>query len=480
MNKRVHDALGGALLGAAILATGAAPVWAQTFSSGSTGADGAFSPSSNTVLTLPASGIFNFTTMNIPSGVTVTFTKNAANTPAVLLATGNVTINGTLSVSGSAAGALGRPGPGGPGGFDGGPGADGVTVTAAGTGLGPGGGLIGTNCVGSGGSHATVGGIGSGNCVTPGGAAPTYGSPTLRPILGGSGGSGGSACCLPGDPAGYGAGGAGGGGGGALVVASSGTLTVGSTGQLVADGGAGGANVGLNTRGGGGGSGGAIRLIATTLATSGALYARGGSGGQAGAGTGGLGRIRLEAYNLTVSGTRSPEATQSLPLSVFPAAGQPALSIASVAAVAVPATPSGSFLTAPDVLLPSGTTNPVPVVLSAANVPLGTTIQVTATPQSGAKTTATSTGLAGTFASSTATATLTVSLTQTSVLTATATFPLVASAGEGPLYAAGPVPSLVEGEEVTHVRLVAALGGPTITTYLTRSGREIPGTSVWR
>jgi hypothetical protein len=51
------------------------------------------------------------------------------------------------------------------------------------------------------------------------------------------------------------------------------------------------------------------------------------------------------------------------------------------------------------------------------------------------------------------------------VLTATATFPLVASTGGGPVYAGG--------EEVTHVRVAAVLGGASRVTYLTRSGREI-------
>jgi hypothetical protein len=249
------------------------------------------------------------------------------------------------------------------------------------------------------------------------------------------------------------------------VIASSGTLTLNSTGQILADGGAGSAGNGGNAQGGGGGSGGAIRLIATTISSSGFLYARGGGHGYAG-GDGGLGRIRLEAINLTVGGTRSPEATQGLPQSVFPAAGQPTLTITSVAGVTAPASPSGSFLTTPDILLPSGTTNPLAVVVSAVNVPLGTTIQVTATPQSGPKKTATSTGLAGTFANSTATASIDqVSLTQINVLTANATFPLIASAGTGPLYAGG--------EEITHVRIAAAFGGPSAVTYLTRTGREV-------
>jgi hypothetical protein len=125
----------------------------------------------------------------------------------------------------------------------------------------------------------------------------------------------------------------------------------------------------------------------------------------------------------------------------------------------------GSILAAPDILLPVGTTNPLEVVLSAINIPLGTTILVTATPQSGSQTSALSSGLSGTLPSSTATASLTLNLSQVSVLTATATFPLVASAGGGPVYA--------EGEEVTHMRVAAVLGGATQVTYITRSGREI-------
>src|SRR5436309_13979651 len=80
---------------------GTSPVSAQTFSSGSTGADGAFAPTANTTLTLPPNGVFNFTTVNIPSGVTVTFVKNAANTPVTILASGTVTVAGTISVNGT-------------------------------------------------------------------------------------------------------------------------------------------------------------------------------------------------------------------------------------------------------------------------------------------------------------------------------------------------------------------------------------------
>ncbi len=62
------------------------------------------------------------------------------------------------------------------------------------------------------------------------------------------------------------------------------------------------------------------------------------------------------------------------------------------------------------------------------------------------------------------------SLTQTNVLMASATFPLVASAGSGPIYA--------EGEEVRWVRVASALGGPSTGTYITASGRELPATAL--
>ena len=109
------------------------PVSAQTFSSGSTGADGVFAPPANVTLAVPPSGVFNFTNVTIPSGVTVRFTRNAANTPVTILATGNITIAGTVDVSATSGGNVvngtflgSNAGIGGPGGFDGGNGANGV------------------------------------------------------------------------------------------------------------------------------------------------------------------------------------------------------------------------------------------------------------------------------------------------------------------------------------------------------------------
>lgn len=87
------------------------------------------------------SGIYQFTSVNIPSGVTVSFTPNAQNTPVVWLVQSNCVINGSIKLD--ALDAIGiTGGKGGPGGFRGGNGGGGGVL--AGDGLGPGGGIGGT------------------------------------------------------------------------------------------------------------------------------------------------------------------------------------------------------------------------------------------------------------------------------------------------------------------------------------------------
>ena len=129
-----------ALILTAALLCAAESLYAQAFNSGSTGADGALNITADTTLQLPPNGVFNFTTINVAAGRTLKFTKNSLNTPIYLLATGDVIIAGTINLSGTNANG-GAPGVGGPGGFDGGAGGFGIGAsTAAGDGLGPGGG----------------------------------------------------------------------------------------------------------------------------------------------------------------------------------------------------------------------------------------------------------------------------------------------------------------------------------------------------
>ena len=189
---------------------------AQTFSSGSTGADGALNVTSSTEIQLPPSGVLNYTTIMVASSATLTFKSNYANTPAILLAQGAVNIAGTIKVDGSLGSQTtqngGVPGPGGF--FGGGNGRNG---------FGPGGGsAVSSACMSA-----------DGKWVGP---------LSLVPIIGGSGGGDCSSSLLRG-----------GGGGGALLIASSSSITV--TGSIAASGGGGGSY----------GSGGAIRLIANSI-----------------------------------------------------------------------------------------------------------------------------------------------------------------------------------------------------------------------
>ena len=79
----------------------------------SDGSDGAFSGGGT--LALDADGVFNFTTIHVTSGLS--FLRNAANTPVVLAATGDVLIDATISVSAGNFNGVGGPG-GGDGGAD--------------------------------------------------------------------------------------------------------------------------------------------------------------------------------------------------------------------------------------------------------------------------------------------------------------------------------------------------------------------------
>jgi hypothetical protein len=458
----------------------APPVQAQYFESGSTGADGAFNPSCTptpctVTVTLPASGIFNYTTVSVPSGVTVKYTRNAANTPVTVLASGDVTIAGTIDVSAGNGGAastgsqLGLTrGLGGPGGFDGGNGANGLTGPNGGAGHGPGSGSGGHSSLsygGGGGSYVTAGGSGgnSGGIVA-GGA--TYGTAILVPLIGGSGGGG-----APGWPSLY-TGGGGGGGGGAILIASgtsSTATTITLSGSIKAKGGSGGVGAFSSSppAWGGAGSGGAVRLVAQTIAGTGSIDVSGGPAGFASP-AGGFGRVRLEAAShtatLTFPGVPPASAVSVLGQPSPPTlANHPTLTITSIAGVSAAGTLTGSFAT-PDFVVAAGTSSAT-VNFAASNVPLGTTLSVVVKGQHNLViSTATSSGLSGTVASSTASASVTIPTDQPCLISATASFTAVAGAGGGPIYA--------DGEPVERVVIMARPGAPGEVTYVTASGRE--------
>ena len=455
-----------------LLACAALTAHAQnTFSSGSTGADGAFAPNTSQTIVVPDSGVFNFTTVTIPSGVTITFARNSTNKPVTILASGDVVIAGTINIDGKPGNSNGSGGNGGPGGFNGGAGGYGFDQSFSGIpgdGPGGGGGGIGGASInppgyGGGGGYSTVGGSGFGGSggTNSGQGGARYGAVTALPLIGGSGGGGGAAAANN-------RGGAGGGGGGAILIASSTTITL--TGSILARGGD-----GINTCSagtGGGGAGGAVRLIANTVKGGGSIPVNGGPGtgcfsGQS-SGAGGQGFVRVEAFDysaLTTNTTPANIISFALPHPVT-VSNAPSLRIVSVGGISAPASPTGSLQGVPDIIVPTTQSNPVTVALEGANLPVGTVVQVTLTPSRGNRTTVQSTALAGTEAASTASASLSLP-TGISVISASAVIDLTARAE----------PLFMDGERVNRIEVAANFGGPSQVTYVTQSGRRIQRTT---
>ena len=358
------------------------------FSSGSSGTDGAldfsWAASGSTIIFDPADyqtfdpvnatrqldvdndNVFHFTSINIPANVTVQLKASKLNwRPVYWLATGDITINGTLNLNGAVGHGTGSgledryPAEPGPGGFSGGLGASAVNPAQAG--YGPGAGTaVGTN--GGGGSHAV---LGSGNTLG------TYGSPYLIPIIGGSGGAGyggpnEQVTSRPG----------GGAGGGAIVLASSTQIVV--NGSIKARGGNG-VYLSFNNISGGG-SGGAIRILSPTISGAGSIDVSGGAYGDAG------GRVRIESNVYQFTGSFLPansanhirisgliDTTPFLPSDPLVPAW-PSIRVASINGVALPDEPSGTF-SAIDASIDTSTA--VEVLFESFNIPTDANLTLT-------------------------------------------------------------------------------------------------------
>ena len=201
-------------------------------------------------VTLPTDGVLHYKSISVPAGVTLKFIPNDDNTQVVLLATGDVLIDGVIDVSGSIAFKCDKnppykgldycAGPGGPGGFS-----SGMDKQA---GNGPGGG-----------TGKTTTGLVNG--------FKTYGNAEWINLVGGSGSGAPSANQANS-----------GGGGGAITIASSGAIVV--NGQILANG------------GGNHGGGGKVRLVAETITGNGKVETAGGSNVA-------IGLIKLESHIIT-------------------------------------------------------------------------------------------------------------------------------------------------------------------------------------
>jgi hypothetical protein len=396
---------------------------AQTFASGSTGADGPLAPSMNPPdnkggcvpfdyngcwLQVPESGVFNFTTIE-PGPFTIRFKPNSRNTPVYLLATGDIRLNAPLDLAGVGI----EPGAGGYYGGD----------ARFRTGFGPGGG-----------TEASP----SGRWVGP---------ISLVPITGGSGGY----AVTDGDIF------AGGGGGGAIVIASSTQVVINSIVTVAGGGGAHGNNHG---------SGGAIRVVSNsiTVGPTGVLNALGGNGGNGS----NPGLIRLEAPALSnvFSGTATPLQQQAdINPVVLPVITTPSLTIASFGGYTVGASRYGGYnRTAADLVVPAALQDPIALVVNGKNIPAGSTVTVVGT---GSAITSTGGVLAGTLDASTATIQISgLDRTALTHLYLSTTFDVPPAQGGG---ANPPGP-----DQVARVRLESELGGSSRFTFLRKDGSVVP------
>ena len=197
----------------------------------------------------------------------------------------------------------------------------------------------------------------------------------------------------------------GGGGGGAILIAAPTQILL--NGKITAKGGSG--MYWGNGESSGCGSGGGVRLVSQTLAGTGIIEV---SGGNVPAppsfpyypgSDGGSGRLRLDIFQNSFSGSINGVFTQGFQPIILSTPGQGAqLAVTSVGGVPVSASPTGVLAT-PDAILSAQQATPVPVIVHCSNISLTTQITVSVKPANGATVSATGLNTTGTLASSTAT-----------------------------------------------------------------------------
>jgi hypothetical protein len=314
--------------------------------------------------------VFKYTSVNVLAGKKLTFKNHATRAPVVWLVSGNVTIGGTVDLSGESWNApgvsAGRLPDAGPGGFRGGAARIAGDVLWA-SGFGPGGGQPSNDYrepLPLPASYGTAGGS----------ASKTYGNPSLIPLVGGSGGSG------NGGPNSGNESNAGGAGGGAILIAASGEIALANGSSLLSHGGTG---IAAQWSTSGSGSGGGIRLISTRLTGGGSVSAAGGGG----VAIGGSGRVRIERVSTTATLNVSPapsviDLLDGSAAVIWPPTGAPEAKIILVNQVAVTTDPTASFgAYTPDVALPL--VSSVSIVVETVNVEQASKVVVRLTPRNG-------------------------------------------------------------------------------------------------
>lgn len=123
---------------------------------------------------------------------------------------------------------------------------------------------------------------------------------------------------------------------------------------------------------------------------------------------GGSGRVRIDTYQNDFGGQITGVVTAGFQPIIIPSAGQLSqLTVTSVGGVPVSASPTGALST-PDAVLSAQQNNPIPIVVSCANLPLNTPITVSVKPMNGSPVSVVGYNSTGTQASSTATVALNI------------------------------------------------------------------------
>jgi hypothetical protein len=379
----IHSQLSSVACGL-FLAVAIPSLTAQSINVGSTGVDGVFNPQSDVVIDLATQGtydpvqwrvVFNYTSVDVPAGVTVRFSNHPSRAPVVWLSQTDIVINGAVSVDGAAGWSTtyGYAEPG-PGGFRGGRGGPPSWSWVTSSGFGVGGAFqsqSGTGWAGGGGGYGSNG-ASAGNSW--GGSA--YGDPMVTQLLGGSGGAPTRLNGHEGRPDS-----AGGAGGGAILLAANETITIGGSGRIYARGGEQQTHYAYS---GGGGSGGSVRMVAQRIEGSvGSTILA--TGGYSWNGPGGVGRVRFEANDWAISGFQtSPAASTGMPGPIVPLATTPTACICEIGGVAATADPRAALVdgpVVPDVALSAG--NSKVIVIETTYVPLNATVYLRVTGASG-------------------------------------------------------------------------------------------------
>ena len=321
---------------------------AQLTIPGADGSDGVFAPTENTVVDLslattaawntPGNSngvydatqwavVFKYTSVNIPSGVTVTFKNHPSRAPVVWLVSGDVNIAGTINLQDRKnAGTHYESGPGGYRGYYWGYGS-----VPGSHGLGPSG--------WDGPRRANYGGLeGADN-------RPRYGNERIIPLLGGSGGG------LA--------------GGGAILIAASRTVSINGTVSAYD-----GASRTVS------GSSGGFRLVANRCQGNGEIVFVGTQGA-------GHGRIRIEVNEYLGPIRVYPDPSLQLGVTtvqLWPEASDPSCRVVSVDGAAVPADPRAS-MDLPGADLNTANQGDMSIVIETRNLPVDSTVILRVVPR---------------------------------------------------------------------------------------------------